>query len=284
MRPLAPLLDPLLALPLAKSPPGLSARRLRPWLAALVWVAASVGSAWAAWAADVPGGTPSIYTCTDDKGNRLTSDRPIAECRAKEQLLLNRDGSLRTVVPPTLTAEERAEREANERLAARSRAERADAVRRDKNLTSRFPDEAAHRKAREEALDTVRVAIKATEARVRDLASERKPLVEEAEFFKGKTLPGRLRQQLDANDATVEAQRSSAVNQSAELVRINKLYDQELGRLRKLWAGAAPGSLGPATPSTELAAAPAPATGLPRKASAPALPNMLVLPATGLKN
>ena len=284
MRPLAPLLDPLLALPLAKSPPGLSARRLRPWvaaLAALVWVAASVGTA---WAADAPGGTPSIYTCTDDKGNRLTSDRPIAECRAKEQRLLNRDGSLRTVVPPTLTAEERAEREANERLAARSRAERADAVRRDKNLTSRFPDEATHRKAREEALDTVRVAIKATEARVRDLASERKPLVEEAEFFKGKTLPGRLRQQLDANDATVEAQRSSAVNQSAELVRINKLYDQELGRLRKLWAGAAPGSLGPATPSTELAAAPAPATGLPRKASAPALPNMLVLPATGLKN
>ena len=31
-----------------------------------------------------------------------------------------------------------------------------------------------------------------------------------------------------------------------ELERINKLYDAELDRLRRLWAGAPPGSLGPA--------------------------------------
>ena len=56
-----------------------------------------------------PGG---IYTCIDDKGRRLTADRPIAECTDREQQVLNRDGSLRTVLPPTLTAEERAQREA----------------------------------------------------------------------------------------------------------------------------------------------------------------------------
>lgn len=233
--------------------------RLRVLSAALL-VPAALG----AHAADAGGG---IYTCVDDKGRRLTSDRPIPECVAKEQRVLNRDGSVRQIVPPTLTAEERAEREAAERLAARSRAEQADAVRRDRNLMSRFPDEASHLKAREAALDTVRLAIRATEARVRELAAARRPLLEETEFYRGKPLPPRLKQQLDANDAAVEAQRSAAITQSAEMVRINKLYDLELERLKKLWAGAAPGSLGPATASTELAAVPAPAP--PKPASRP---------------
>lgn len=205
-------------------------------------------------AAAEPMGSGSIYTCTDSQGRRLTSDRPIPECLARDQRVLNKDGSVRQVMPPTPTAEERAEREASERAAARQRAEQSDAVRRDRNLMARYPDEASHRKAREAALDTVRLASRATEKRVRELAAERKPLLDEAEFYKGKPLPARLKQQLDANDAAVEAQREAAITQSAELVRITKLYDQELERLRKLWAGTPPGSLGP-VPGAESAAA-----------------------------
>ena len=262
--------------------------RLFAWVAGLAVAAGLATPAWAAEAVAVP----TIYSCTDDKGHRLTSDRPIPECRGKEQRLLNRDGSLRTVVPPTLTAEERAVRDTADRMAARSLAEQSDAVRRDKNLMSRFPDEATHRKAREEALETVRRAMRATEARLRDLAAERRPLIEEAEFFKGKPVPLRLRQQLESNDATVEAQRSATVNQSAELVRISGLYDQELARLRKLWAGTAPGSIGPATPSTDMAAAApnpasnpsAPGTRKPASAIANLPAGMTVLPAAGAKN
>ncbi len=192
-----------------------------------------------------PASSAGIYTCVDDQGRRLTSDRPIPACVAREQRVLNRDGSLRKIVPPTLTAEERYEREAAERRAALARAAQADAVRRDRNLVSRYPNEAAHARAREAALDTVRAAMKATEERQRELAAERKPLLEEAEFFKGRSLPLRLKQQLDANDGAVEAQRGAAQTQEAELVRINRLYDAELAHLRKLWAGAQPGSLGP---------------------------------------
>ena len=190
--------------------------------------------------------TAGIYTCLDSQGRRLTSDRPIAECSHREQRVLNRDGSVQRVIPPTLTAEERAEREAAERRAELARAAQADAVRRDRNLVARFPNEAAHRKAREAALDTVRLAMKATELRMRELADERKALLDEAEFYKGRTMPARLKQQFDANDAGVAAQRQAAANQEAELVRINKIYDTELDRLRRLWAGAPLGSLPPA--------------------------------------
>ena len=216
-------------------------RALAPTATAL---AASVAAS-ALLAQAQPQGSGSIYTCTDDRGRRLTSDRPIPECAAKEQQVLNRDGSLKTIHPPTLTADERAEKDARERKAAEIRLARAEATRRDKNLLARYPSEAAHRKARENALESVRLAIKTTEQRLKDLAAERKPLLDEAEFYQGKALPAKLKSQIDANDAAVAAQRVAAANQEAELARLNGLYDVELARLQKLWAGAVPGSLGP---------------------------------------
>ena len=47
-----------------------------------------------------PGGTLT-YTCVDSKGNKRSSDRPIPECSDREQRVLNKDGSLRRVIPPT---------------------------------------------------------------------------------------------------------------------------------------------------------------------------------------
>ena len=100
----------------------------------------------AAWAQKE--GRSAIYTCTDSGGKKLTSDRPIAECSTREQRVLNADGSVRNVLGPTLTADERADKEARDRDAAAAFAAQQDAVRRDRNLIARFPDEAAHRKAR----------------------------------------------------------------------------------------------------------------------------------------
>ena len=195
-----------------------------------------------------PASSAGIYSCIDDQGRRITADRPIAGCTAKEQRVLNKDGSLKAVYPPILTAEERAHKEAAERKAAEARAAHADAVRRDRNLLARYPNEAPHRKAREAALDTVRVAIEASEKRLKELAAERKPLLDEAEFYVGKPLPPKLRAHLDANDAATAAQREAAVSQEAELERVTRFYDAELARLKLLWAGAVPGSLGPIAP------------------------------------
>jgi hypothetical protein len=189
-------------------------------------------------------GPPLIYTCTDANGKKLTSDRPIIECNSREQRVLNSDGSVKQVRPPTLTSDERSEVEARERDAAAEQARRLEAIRRDRNLLARFPNEAAHRKARVAALDDVNKAVRASEARLAALAAERKPLTDEAEFYVGKPLPAKIRTQLDANDAAVDAQRSLVQNQRLEVIRIDALYDAELERLKKLWSGAQPGSMG----------------------------------------
>jgi hypothetical protein len=188
-------------------------------------------------------GMAGIYTCTDDRGIRRTSDRPIVECIDREQRVLNADGSVKRIVPPTLTAEERAEREAAERKAAEQRAALNDAVRRDRNLKARYPNEAAHQKAREASLEVVRVSMRRLQQRLKELEAERKPLTEEAEFYRGRPIPARLKQQIEANETSVAAQRDLVQTQEAELLRINNIYDAELEHLRKLWNGARPGSI-----------------------------------------
>ncbi|MDE2396371.1 MAG: hypothetical protein KGM91_13115 [Burkholderiales bacterium] len=225
------------------------------------WRGASLLACCLAWAAPVAaqsraGEAGAIYTCVDDRGRRLTADRPIPACTAKEQRVLNADGSLRTILPPTLTLDERAEKDARERRAAEERARQADAVRRDRNLMLRYPDEASHQRARAAALQTPRRAMQASQKRLVELAAERKPLVEETEFYTGKPLPLKLQQALDANDAATEAQRSAVASQQVEIDRINHNYDLELERLRRLWAGAAPGSLGAAMVAAPAASTP----------------------------
>ena len=63
----------------------------------------------------------------------------------------------------------------------------------------------------------------------------------------GRGLSQDLTYRVEANDASVEAQRMAQSNQEAELSRINRLYDAELDRLRRLWTGTPAGSLGPLT-------------------------------------
>jgi hypothetical protein len=203
----------------------------------LPWVAAA--------AADAP--VRTIFTCVDGKGKRLTSDRLIPECVGREQNILNHDGSVKRVVPPTLTSEEMALAEAREREVAAERVARQDAIRRDRLLLGRYPNEAAHAKAREAALDDIRSSVASSEARVKRLSAERKPLLDEAEFYVSRPMPQKLREQLDGNDAALSAQLTLIQNQQVEVLRINDLFNSELVRLRKLWAGAAPGSLGPAS-------------------------------------
>jgi hypothetical protein len=112
------------------------------------------------------------------------------------------------------------------------------------------------------ALDDLRVSAKNSEARIALLMVERKKLEDEKQFYVNdrvnKPLPSGLKQKLDANEASLEAQKSLAQNQESEVARINRLYDAELARLKKLWAGAQPGSLGP-VPGPQALIPPAPA-------------------------
>ncbi len=153
-----------------------------------------------------------------------------------------------------MTADEQAVQDAIERSRALRAAADADAVRRDRNLRARYPNEAAHQRARAAALDDLKRTQQLSQLRLDDLAVERKPLQEEAEFYTGRQMPAALKQQLDVNAAAAEAQRVLMVNQQAESARINASFDAELVRLRAMWAGGRPGALPAAAPPAKAAA------------------------------
>ena len=194
-----------------------------------------------------------IYRCIVD-GKKVTRDRPIAECADRVQYLLNADGSVNREVQPTLTVEEREKKEQADLVREYRDAQVKQDIRADRNLLQLYPNEAAHKRARDKGLDDARVSVEKLEKRIAELTKDRKPLLDDAEFYVNKPLPSKLKASLESNEVTLKAQRDLLEKQQAEVARINTNYDVELARLRKLWAGAQPGSLGP-LPGTQPAVA-----------------------------
>jgi hypothetical protein len=157
--------------------------------------------------------------------------------------VLNKDGSQRLTVPPRKNAEERAAEEERRHLAELAEATRKDAIRRDRNLVMRYPDVAAHNKARESVLEDLHRSVEASERHLKSLEEERKPLITETEFYKNKRLPAKLKTRLEANEAQQKAQRDIIQTQKSEMQRVDDLYDTELAHLKKLWSGAPLGTL-----------------------------------------
>ena len=77
------------------------------------------------------------------------------------------------------------------------------------------------------------------------LTQEHDKLQKEASFYKDRPPPFVLKQKIDTNLVQLDTTKSGIQSVEAELERIEALFDIELERLRRLWAGAPPGSLGP---------------------------------------
>ena len=174
--------------------------------------------------------TQGIYTCVDAKGRTLTSDRPIADCIDREQKVLNPSGTVKAKLGPTLTAHERSELEAKERAQMEEQARLNEEKRRNRALLVRYPNKAVHDQERAAALEVFEYGD--------ELARQRAPLVEEMEFYKKNPVkaPPALRRQLDEVGQSIAIQVRFIADQDAEIKRVNGRFDEELVRLKQLWA------------------------------------------------
>jgi len=179
--------------------------------------------------------TQGIYTCIDSKGRRITSDRPIPECLDREQRQLSGSGLVRRVLPPSYTAEERAQLDAQRRLEEEQRARVAEEKRRDRALMIRYPTQASHDKERAEALGQIDEVVYAVNKRERALEQQRKEIDTDK-------APSWLRRKLEDNQQQVLVQKRFLEEQALEKKRINARFDEELAKLRQLWAGVAAGN------------------------------------------
>ncbi len=181
-----------------------------------------------------------IYSCVDAKGRRLTSDRPIADCLDREQHQLGKSGTVVKTIPPNYTADERArldaKRKQEEELQARAQEER----RRDRALMIRYPNQGVHDKERADALAQIDEVIGAVHKREVALVAQRKDIDTEMEFYKGNVAaaPNWLKRKVDDNEKQMLVQKRFLEEQAQEKQRINARFDEELVKLKQLWAAA----------------------------------------------
>lgn len=183
----------------------------------------------------------SIYTCVDANGRRITSDRPIAACLDREQQRLGRTGTVREVIPPSYTREEREKLEAERRAEAEKEARIQEEKRRDRALLVRYPNQAVHDKERQEALAQIDEVISAVNKREVALVAQRKDIDTEFEFYSGDVAkaPMWLKRKREDNEKQMEVQKRFLADQIQEKQRVNARFDEELVKLKQLWAAQA---------------------------------------------
>ena len=188
------------------------------------------------------------------KGRKLTSDRPILECIDREQKELSGSGTVRRTLPPTPTAQERAVIEERERKAAEEKQRLTDERRAARALLNRYPNRAAHDSERGRALQAQQEVIVTGNRRIEELSEQRKLLTVETEFYKDPgQWPSMLKRQFDENAQQLAAQRRFVASQEEEKARINARYDEELARLRTLWAQRSAGAAAVKAPASPAA-------------------------------
>ena len=182
-----------------------------------------------------------IFTCTDSRGTKITSDRPIPECLDREQKELNASGTVKRSLRPIPTAQEVRAQEARDKKEAEDRARIDDERRRNRALLTRYQNQAAHDAERASVLTQVDAGIQTAIKRMAELTVQRKALDNELEFFKAdpSKAPAHLTRRVTEFQDSLVAQQRLIANQLQEKKRVNDRFDEELARLKPLWAGTA---------------------------------------------
>jgi hypothetical protein len=175
-----------------------------------------------------------LYVCTDARGRTITGDRPPPECADRPVRELRSDGSVRRVIEPPLTAEQKAAREA-EAKRQREEAEKQRAqMRRDLALLETYASETEIEETRNRALGSRQQLIDRAVKRLAEHEREKKKLDNEAEFYAKRQMPDKLKRAFEANATLMRSEQKIIDDVRADMDRVNARFDAELKRWREL--------------------------------------------------
>ena len=213
----------------------------------LTTVSGPWGMAWAQRSADdsAPRHGSSIYVCQDEKGRIISSDQPISACARRNMRELNRDGSLRRVMPPPLTRQQ--EREAAQAALVRQEQERAQRAQQahDRHLllTYKSPEDLRERQKQQiEAIDeeiaaaTKRILVLDQNLKIeRQLAADWQKRQERPNA----RLPYAVQQRISSIANAILAEDALIKERQGERERVNRDFEANAVRLTELLANIA---------------------------------------------
>ena len=171
-----------------------------------------------------------IYTCKDDKGRTITSDRPLPECVGREGRVLNQQGATVKKIEAPLTPEQQAAREAEEAKKREEAERQREQVRRDRALLNTYAGLDDLEAKRQRALAQVEREARESERRISILERQASENKAEAEFYKKKALPPALKRRVDENEAALKAEKILLASKKDEVAQVNAKFDEDRKR------------------------------------------------------
>lgn len=171
-----------------------------------------------------------VYRCVDAQGRRLTSDRPIPDCMDRVQQVVHTNGVVRTVAP-TLSEAEAATYQALRRQGEPDQASQKDAARRDRALRARYPSPASFEQQRNATLGPLQERVEFTQRALKAVTARHQLALSK------RTGPAAApSSELEFTAHQVRYQQNMLRAHEEELRALAAQFDQQLARLRVLWA------------------------------------------------
>jgi hypothetical protein len=171
-----------------------------------------------------------LFCCNDNSGKQVCGDILPQECYGRAYRELGDSGrTVRTVEAP-LTAEQRAQRAAEEEKRKVEETALREQQRKDQALLNTYGTEQDIEAMRLRAQEDVKKSIKAAEVKITEIRAQRKKFENEAEFYKKKQLPPEIQKGLRDADTEVKAQESIIEAKKLELDIIRDKYDEDKRR------------------------------------------------------
>jgi len=175
-----------------------------------------------------------FYTCRDTAGHTHSGSLPPPECKDVDIREQNPDGTLHRLIPAPLTREQRRQRELQEEeQMKKEEADRAQA-RRDRALLETYGSADEIESAHNRAKAGQEMLVKRADERIALYQKERKRLDDEAEFYKNREMPAKLKEAFDANQVLLQQQEKTKADSLNQERLIDLRFDAEKKRYLEL--------------------------------------------------
>lgn len=175
-----------------------------------------------------------FFCCNDPNGKQVCGDILPRECVGRAYRELGESGqTLRNVEAP-LTAEQRAQRAAEEGKRRLEDEKRKEQQRKDQALLNTYGNERDIDAMRKRAENDVYLSIKNAATKISEIRELRKKFENEAEFYKKKKPPLEIQKGLRDTEFEIQAQESIIESKKKELNIVRAKYDEDLRRFLEL--------------------------------------------------
>ncbi len=174
------------------------------------------------------------YCCNDGSGKQICSDVLPKECYGRAYREINRQGVTVRRIDAPMTAAQREMKEAEARQAKEEEVKRLEQDRKNRALLATYASEKDIDNLRDRALADIQKTIKTAQDKQDELAKEKTKLDAEAEFYKKRPMPPKLKAQMRDNEADMKTQQAAIGSKQKETEALKARYEDEKLRYREL--------------------------------------------------